>query len=251
MPYFATVKLRCIAIDDEPLALALIKEYIKNVPYLVLVGEYTSAVSAMEDVKELAPDILFLDINMPQLNGIEFIKLIDTQAMVIFTTAHAEHAIDGFEVDATDYLMKPFPFNRFLKATNKALETYKLKNPSVKTNSHHFTANKDSNANGCLMIKVEYSTVKLSYSDIKYIEGVKDYVKIKTDRKSYLTKSTFKNILEKLPPEIFIRVHKSYIISLYEIESIERFRIKIAEKLIPVGDFYKENFQKIISELSL
>lgn len=245
----ASVKLKCIAIDDEPLALDLVEDFVRKVPYLEFSGRCDSAFEAIELITEIKPDILFLDINMPHLSGIEFIKTLDNLPMVIFTTAYPEHALEGFEVNAVDYLVKPFAFNRFVRATNKALELYQLKN-SIPTEQLKDTISTE-NISDFLMIKVEYSTVKIRFSDIKYIEGVKDYLKIKTKEKSYLTKSTFKNILEKLPSDNFIRVHKSYIIAINQIESIERFRIKILEKLIPVGDHYKENFQKIIEKLSL
>jgi len=238
--------MNCLAIDDEPLALDVIEDFSGKIPFLTLTGRCTSAIEAIDIINKERPDLIFLDINMPHLTGIDFLKSLEFPPMIIFTTAYSEFAVEGFELNAVDYLVKPIAFNRFLKAVNKAYELFILKqgktgSPAILTEPHQ----------EYLLVKADYSTVKIMLNDILYIEGLKDYVKIYRGGKPVLTKSTMKNIEDKLPGEKFVRVHKSYIVALSRIESIENQRIIIGEKRIPVGDQYKENFNRIIDKFRL
>jgi DNA-binding LytR/AlgR family response regulator len=239
--------MNCIIVDDEPLALDLLEDFIKRVPYLNLTGRCTSAFDALRVTREKPVDLIFLDIQMPNINGIEFVKSLEIRPLVIFTTAYSSFALEGFDLGVVDYLVKPIEFSRFLKAVNKA---YSLKNPKLQeTVSVQTEANQE--LQDYMMIKVEYSTVRINFCDILYIEGLKDYIKIYTGNRPILTKSTMKHAEEKLPAGNFVRVHKSFIVALSRIESIENNRIMINERLIPVGNEYKENFQEIINRYRL
>lgn len=241
--------MQCIALDDEPLALNVIRDYCSKVSYLNLAGTFTSAVEASKELTGRQVDLIFLDIQMPHITGIEFIKTLSNPPITIFTTAYSEHALEGFELDAIDYLVKPIPFDRFLKAVNKAYEIYSLRNLGNIASEGEQSDN-DRKAS-YMLVKVEYSTVKVNFGDIIYIEGVKDYVKIVTLKKTLLTKSTMKHIEEKLPADEFVRVHKSYLVSLTKIEKIENNRIIFGEKYIPVGEYYKDGFYKRLERFRL
>ena len=235
--------LKCIAIDDEPLALDIIGEFCSKVYYLDLIDKFTDPFRAFQILNENKVDLIFLDIRMPQISGLEFIKSLYNPPMVIFTTAYKEYALEGFEYNAVDYLVKPFAFDRFSKAVNKAFQIQKLKKPTEHTKDgdsdlgHRF-----------LMVKVEYSTIRVNLEDILYIEGLKDYVKIYTSGKLLLTKTTMKNILEKLPPNQFFRVHKSYIVAVDKIDMIENSRIVIGSQRIPIGESFRSSFFNLINK---
>jgi len=233
--------MRCIAIDDEPLALDLVEDFAGKVPFLDLVHKFKSPFDAIDIIQKEKIDLLFLDIQMPDINGVQFISSIDTKPMVIFTTAYEDYAVEGFNLNAIDYLVKPFSFERFFKAVNKAYEYHKLK-----SNPQKVIEEQKVNENKYIFVKADYSTVKINLDDILYIEGLKDYIKIYAGQKPVLTLLSLKKIEEKLPSNRFVRVHRSYIVSIDKIESIQRNRIIIGEKRIPVGDYYKENFYKII-----
>ncbi len=238
--------MKCIAIDDEPLALDIISEFCSKISYLDLQDTYTNPFDAIELLNNNEIDLIFLDIHMPHINGLEFLKLLYKPPLIIFTTAYKEHAFQGFEYDAVDYLIKPFSYDRFIKSVNKAHQLMKLKIPS-----ESFEEVRPENSNGFLMVKVEYSTIKINLDDILYIEGVKDYVKITTVEKTFLTKTTMKNAEEKLPGDHFFRVHKSYIVSVDKIEMIENSRIVIRKQRIPIGESYKIPFLKMVSKNSI
>lgn len=232
--------MNCIAIDDEPLALNVIEEFCNRFDFINLEAKCTGAIEAVNYLNKHKVDLIFLDIQMPHITGLQFLASLDNPPMVIFTTAYSEYAVEGFNLNAVDYLVKPIPFERFLKAINKASDLLNLK-------SHK----EGPKAPGYLMINVEYSTVKVNFDDIAYIEGLKDYLKIVTHEKNYLTKSTMKNMQEKLPRERFFRIHKSYIISIDKIKSIENNRVVIRDKYLPVGDHYKEDFYEYIKRFKL
>ena len=241
--------MNCLAIDDEPLALNVIKEFCNKLGFVNLLATCSNAVDAIKVLNEQKVDLLLLDINMPHISGLEFIKTLVNPPLIIFTTAYSEHALEGFELDAVDYLVKPIPFERFLKALNKAQELYMLRNQ--KGNDQSLQVEHSTAQHAYMMVKVEYSMVKVDFGSIKYIEGVKDYLKIVGQGKSILTKSTMKNMEEKLPPGQFIRVHKSYIVSIPNIEKIERNRIIFGDKYIPVGDLYKDEFYRVLDGYKL
>jgi two-component system, LytTR family, response regulator len=237
-------KLRCIAVDDEPLALELLEDNIRQVPFLELVAGCQNAFEAMDILHEQHADLIFLDIQMPGITGVQFLKSIQGQStspMVIFITAYEQYALEGFELDVVDYLLKPVSFDRFLKASNKAFELFKLRQqapvPEITPSTHFFV-----NAN--------YALVKIRYDEITYIEGLKDYVKIylTSARHPVITRMTLKGIEQKLPSHEFMRVHKSYIVSLDKIQSVRNLKIHIGEAIIPVGEQYVEEFMKSIGE---
>jgi DNA-binding LytR/AlgR family response regulator len=235
--------MNCIAIDDEPLALNVIKEFCEKTGFLNLIGTFNNPFDALKLFREHQVDFLFLDIQMPNISGIEFYKSLTNPPMVIFTTAYSEHAHTGFDVNAVDYLVKPFSFERFVRAINKVYELKSLRK-EIQIHSNSGLAE-------FIMVKVEYNTVRIDLKDILFIEGLKDYVKMFYGAKHLLTKSTLKNIEEKLPEERFCRVHKSYIISFEKIERIENNRIIIGEHRIPVGDQYRALFYNRLKNKTL
>ena len=228
--------ITAVAIDDEPLALVVLQEYISKTPMLELKRSYTDAFAALDFLKHKEVDLMFLDIRMPQITGLQLLKSLPKPPLVIFTTAYSNYAVDGFNMDAIDFLLKPFEYERFLKAVNKAAEylNYKEK-PWIESTEFIF-------------VKSEYQILKINLEDIRLIEGMDDYVKIFTKEKMILTNMPMKDILRKLPSSRFARVHRSFIVPLNRIESVRNKRIKIDEKMIPVGDSYAENFYKLLGE---
>lgn len=229
--------MRCLIVDDEPLASDVIENYINKIESLNIVAKCNSALKAINILKEHQIDLIFLDIKMPNLSGLELVKTIDNIPQFIFTTAYSEHAIEGFELNATDYLVKPIRFNRFIKAVNKAQEKHELK---LKKPIKKIQDSKD-----YIFIKSEYENIKVNLKDIQYIEGLKDYVKIhiKDSKKSLLTLSSLKNILEKLSPN-FIRIHRSYIVNIDFIKTLQKTKVIIGEVRLPIGESYKESVLK-------
>ena len=227
--------LRCIAIDDEPLALQQMCTYIERTPFLELVAGCKDGLESMEKIHQLAPDLLFADINMPVLNGLDLIRSLDRPPLVIFTTAYSEYAIEGFRVDAVDYLLKPITYPDFLKAAGKALKITDVKQQPAET----LSANDDG-----LFVKSEYRIVRIRFNEIKYIEGMREYVRIHTMDDKIMTLLSMKSLEEKLPPHQFMRVHRSFIVNLLKINVIERNRIIFDKDVyISVGEQYKEAFQ--------
>jgi len=233
--------LRCIAIDDEPLALKQMCSYIEKTPFLQLVAACKNAFEAIEKIHQFTPDLLFADINMPVLNGLELIHTLDQPPMVIFTTAYSEYAFDGFRVDAIDYLLKPIGYPDFLKAAGKAMKMLDVKRLPDETLS--------GNDEG-LFVKSEYRIIRIRFNDIKYIEGMREYVRIHTtEHKPVMTLLSMKALEEKLPPRQFMRVHRSYIVNLSKINIIERNRIVFDKDVyIPVSEQYKEVFQQFVDK---
>ena len=233
--------MKCIIIDDEPLALELLEDFISKVPFLELVGSCSSGFEATSILQEQKIDLIFTDIEMPDFSGIDFIKSLDNKPLFIFTTAYSHYAVEGFNLNAIDYLVKPIPFHRFLKAATRAQNLLKLKieeeTPVVdQKESPQF-----------IFVKSEYENLKINLADIKYIESLKDYIKIHTHKeKPILTLSSLKNFEKKLGTLNFIRVHKSYIVSLKHIYSVQRNRIIIDDNWIPIGLNYREDFIKKI-----
>jgi len=229
--------ISCVAIDDEPLALVVLQDYIGKVPNLDLKRSFTDAFAALEFLKREEVSLLFLDIRMPQITGIQLLKSLPKPPLVIFTTAYSTYAVEGFNLDAIDFLLKPFEFDRFLKAVNKASEYLNYKDKPYISESHGF-----------IFVKSDYQILKINTEDIRFIEGMDDYVKIFTNEKMVLTNIPMKEILKKLPASKFVRVHRSFIVPLNRIESVRNKRIKIDDKIIPVGDSYAEVFYKILGE---
>lgn len=237
--------MRALAVDDEPLALSVIETFAKQIPVISHLDTLSSSIDALAYLDENEVDLVFLDINMPKLSGIEFAKLIPPTTMVIFTTAYEQYALNGFDLNAVDYLLKPFSFDRFYKAVHKALDIYELRRGAA---DNEISA---SNINDHVMIKVEYATIRVTINDIIFIEGLKDYIKIYTADKNYVTKSTMKNIEERLPSELFMRIHKSFIINLHSFTSYENNIITIKDKRIPVGSGYRDEFIDYLNKYKL
>ena len=235
--------MNCIAIDDEPLALDVIIEFCKEINFLNLMGTFTNPFDAVELLNSQNIELVFLDIHMPQITGIDYLRSLYHPPMIIFTTAYKEYAPLGFEINAVDYLIKPFAFDRFVKSVNKADMLLKLNNLQSNTCDNRSRVISD-----FLMIKIEYNTKRVDLDDILFIEGMKDYIKLYTGTRPLLTKTTLKNINEKLPADRFLRVHKSFIVSLSKIESIENNRIRIGEHRIPVGELFKSQFYSIVNQ---
>jgi two-component system LytT family response regulator len=234
------MNLRCFAIDDEPLALKQMCSYIEQTPFLELLGGFKDAVTTLEKINELQPDLLFADINMPVLNGMDLVRSLTHPCMVIFTTGYDQYALEGFRVDAVDYLLKPIGYPAFLKAANKAL---KLHQAAGKPSPETLQTNDDG-----LFVKSDYRVVRIRFNEIKYIEGMREYVRIHlTDGKPVITLLSMKAVEEKLPPKQFMRVHRSYIVNLNKINIIERNRIVFDEDVyIPISEQYKEAFQEFL-----
>lgn len=236
--------MRCIAVDDEPLALDLLEDNIRQIPYLEFVGRCRNAFEAIELIQtekaeNRSIDLIFLDIQMPGITGVQFLKSMVSNPMVIFITAYEQYALEGFELNIVDYLLKPVSFERFLKAVNKANELHQLKSNTYSTKNildEHFFVN------------AEYSLVKIRYADILYIEGLKDYIKIylSTQSRPVITRMTMKSIEEKFSSMPFMRIHKSYIVSLNKIESIRNLKITIGTHLIPVSEQFSEDLMRRI-----
>lgn len=219
---------RCLVVEDEPLAQNVLRKYISDHPLLELAGVCHDAPAAQQWLARQQAAILFLDINLPTLSGISFLKSLSRPPLVVFTTAYPEYAVDGFELDAVDYLVKPFSFERFLKAVNKALEKLEKQEPQGAPGTPF------------IFVKSDKKVYKINLGDILYVEALDDYIKIVTTQGSYLVHDTMKGLLEELPASQFMRVHKSYIIARGKIVFIEGNYVRIAERDIPIGASYRE-----------
>ncbi len=248
--------LNCIAVDDEPLALGLVASFIEQTPFLKLVGRFPSAIEALKAIHAQKIDVVFLDIQMPDLNGIELARVIDNskgnKPRIIFTTAYNQFALEGYRVDALDYLLKPFNYEEFLHAATKALAYSELleKSNAVIATPAAPPISEDRIEDEYLFLKVEYQLVRIALADILYIEGLKDYVKVwlQSAEKPLLSLTSLKALEEKLPSKRFMRVHRSFIVSLDKINSITRNALQINKVNITVGDQYKEAFNEFLSK---
>lgn len=249
------MKLKCLIVDDESMARKLLEENIRQVPFLELVGMCKNPFEAMQVLQEQTVDLMFLDIQMPGMLGTKFLQSLREKPMVIFVTAYANYAVESYDLDVIDYLMKPVSMERFTKAAYKALEEKQkmlaISNPSVAQSSVIETnvPKAEEAAPDYFFVNVEYSLVKISIKDISHVESMKDYVKIFliTSKKPILTKSTLKGIEEKLPTKGFMRVHKSFIVNIDKIESIRSQSITIGEHHIPVSDAHLEGLMKVLN----
>lgn len=234
--------LNCLIIDDEPLAIKLLEDHISKVSFLKLAGSNINPLEALIALNQYPVDLIFLDIQMPQLNGIQFMQLLQNRAQVIITSAYHEYAIDGFEHNVVDYLLKPISFERFFRAVEKA---YNIKNPTSKISA---TPNLHPATGGYIFIKVENKMIRLELDDILYVEGLKNYVSIYTKTQRIITLQVMKQLEEILPPYRFVRIHKSFIVAIDKINAIERQEIYIKEKVIPIGNTYAENFYNLLEK---
>ncbi|HEY0895806.1 MAG TPA: LytTR family DNA-binding domain-containing protein, partial [Sphingobacteriaceae bacterium] len=230
-------------VDDEPLALDILEDYISKVHFLNLVKTTTSAIEALQLVQQDQIDLVFLDVQMPELTGIQFLKIINGKCQVILTTAYPQYALEGYELNVVDYLLKPIPFDRFYKAVHKVQQQNPMPAAIPEPVAPPVVVN---NGPEFIFVKTEHKIQKIYLDDILYIEGLKDYISIFTPAERVITLQNMKKMEEVLPSGRFVRVHKSYIVALDKIESIERSRISICDKIIPIGDTYRDQFFKLI-----
>jgi DNA-binding LytR/AlgR family response regulator len=224
------MKLTCVIIDDEYLARQYIRDYIERLPFLELVGDYNSPLLIMDELKRNAIDILFLDIQMPDITGIDFLKILNPQPYIILTTAYKEYALEGYEHNVIDYLLKPFSFDRFLKAINKVVDRVE----------------KERTGRTFMTIRADRKLYKINYDDLIYIEGQRAYVTFHTTHKKITALISMKELEEKLPGDQFIRIHKCFIVSIKHLESLEGNMIEICGKKLAVGSSYRDQVEKIL-----
>lgn len=228
------MKLNCLIVDDEPLSLDVLEKYIQDIPELQLAGRCLDAFAALKMLKETKVDLLFLDINMPKLSGINMVKTMDQLPEVVFTTAYPEYAVEGFELEVLDYLVKPISFERFVKTINKAQKKFEG------------NSSKGGNPQDFMMVKSNKKLYKVPLQEIIYIQSMGDFVKIFTQEKAYISSDTLKNIAAQLPDQQFIRIHKSYVISLMAFKYIEGNQVKIGDDYLPIGLTYKDSLLKAL-----
>jgi two-component system LytT family response regulator len=232
--------MKCVAVDDEPLALALLQDNIRQVPNLELVASCSTAMEALAVLNKQEVDLIFLDIQMPGLTGLQLLQSLPVRPMVILITAYEKYALEGFNLDVIDYLVKPVPFERFLKACNKAIDFFRLKN-NPQTEAANWPE--------YFFVHAEYGLVKIIFSDIRMIEGLKDYLKIHLgETKPLVIRMSMKSIEEKLPPGKFFRIHKSYIIAISQITTIRRNSVFLGNLELPLGDLYKDDLMREIGQ---
>ena len=237
--------IKCAIIDDEPLAVELLASYVSKIPFLELNGKYTNATDALHGIGQNPVDLLFLDIQMPELNGLELSRMVPESTRIVFTTAFNQYAIDGFRVNALDYLLKPISYADFLEASTKAMQWFQLVHQSEQA-APAAPADEEPRS---IFVKSEYKLLQIDLDDIRYIEGLKDYVKIYTEQSPHpiLSLMNMKAIEQMLPTSRFIRVHRSFIVQKSKIREIERNRIVFGDVYIPIGDSYKQAFMDFIN----
>lgn len=242
--------IKCIAVDDEPLALVKMEDYIRKVPFLELKGSFDDPMRALEFLKQNQVDLLFLDIRMDSLTGIQLLEVLSRRPKVILTTAYDSYALKGYELEVSDYLLKPISFDRFLKAVEKVYDELKVSNEPRQISSvstpQHIPAHPE-----YFFIKTEYRMQKVFFKEILFIEGMKDYLRIHTIKERIMTLMNFTKMEQILPGDNFVRIHKSYIIALDKIESIEKSKVRISTYDIPIGEMYKKAFMEILESRKL
>ncbi len=232
------MKISCIAIDDEPAGLGVLSSYMEKTPFLEPQGAFLNALEASDFLSRESIDLIFLDINMPDLNGLDLLRSLQNRPLVVFTTAHREYALDGFQMDAVDYLLKPIVFAKFLKAANKARDLLTAREDRAIPALVQRPSNTD---HGFLFVKVDQKMVRLDFSEIVVIEGNRDYITIYTgDGRKLLTLQTMTQIIEKLPSSHFARVHRSFIVNLARCDALDKHHIQLGKRQVPIGKSYKE-----------
>ncbi len=235
--------MTCAIIDDEPLAAELLASYAKKTTFLELVGTYNNAIDAMRVIRTTPVDLLFLDIQMPELSGLEFATILSPKTMIVFTTAFDRYAVESYKVNAVDYLLKPISYESFLHAANKALQLAETQNKQTRTKQ----------GDRFFYVKSEYKLIRIMMDDILYIEGLKDYVKIRlsSTQKSVSCLMNMKTLEDYLPHPEFLRVHRSYIVNMKKVEAIDHLRIVFGDTLIPISDSYKDNVIQYLNRHTL
>lgn len=248
------MKIKCAIIDDEPLARGLLENYVQKTSFLELHASYASAVEAVSGLNESPADLLLLDIQMPELNGLEFSKLVPKETRIIFTTAFDQYAIDGYKVNALDYLLKPISYADFLAAAQKAQEWFSMAQAAESGSEAASPARQEDEApTDSLFVKSDYKLIRVRFNDILYVEGLKDYVKIYLESapKPLLSLSSMHSLESHLPQDTFLRIHRSFIVNMEKVCVLERGQIVFGEKRIPVSDSYKEKVQEYINRRML
>ena len=230
--------IRCLVVDDEPPAREIIRRYVESISMLQLVGECSNAIEAFAFLQKQAVDLMFLDIRMPQLNGNDFLKTLKSPPKIIYTTAYSEYALEGYELDVVDYLMKPIPFDRFLKAVNKACQVSLQRPESIGLD--------EKKTESFVYFRADRKMVKVMLRDILYIESMKDYVKVVTENTTIITKQSISSVEEMLPEKEFVRVHRSYIVSLSRIKTFTSELLEIDRTEIPIGKLYRNGVMKAL-----
>jgi DNA-binding LytR/AlgR family response regulator len=230
--------LKCLIIDDEPVAIEILEDYIAKVDFLELAGSFRDAVKGLEFYHVHPADLIFLDINMPDISGIQFLKALTLRPLVIFTTAYSQYALESYDYDAVDYLLKPIEFDRFLKAVHKARQRYRT--PMLGTSAPQ--------REGFVVIKSGMDYVRIDLSDILYVQGAGNYVSFVTPRRSILSLMTMNEALRRLPRHSFFRIHRSYIINFNHVDVVEKERVKIRDEFIPIGETYRDLFLKAVAD---
>jgi DNA-binding LytR/AlgR family response regulator len=243
--------IKCLIVDDEPLAIDIIEDYISKIPFLTLFKSFQNPIEALTVVQEEQIDLVFLDVQMPELTGIQFLKIANGKCKVILTTAYPDYALQGYELNVVDYLLKPIAFDRFYKAAQKAQDLLANKIPLTNLPHEQITQQVNTFIHDFIFVKTEYKIQKIYLDHILFIEGLKDYISIYTKTERIITLQSMKKIDEALPDHLFVRVHKSYIVALDKIESIERSRITIQDKIIPIGDTHRDYFFKMIEDKNI
>ncbi len=235
-------KISCLIVDDEPPALDVLKKYIESIPSLQLAGSCSNAVEALAEIQKQPIDLLFLDIQMPQILGTDFIRTLANPPKIIFTTAYRKYAVEGFDLNAVDYLLKPIPFERFLKAVNKIM--------NISIQQTHYQDSSGNNekipADSFIHFRADRKILKVELDDILYIESLKDYIKVVTRSKTFLTKHSISSLEENLPANAFIRIHRSYIISINKIEFFTNELVGIGKQELPISRMYRHEVEKIL-----
>lgn len=239
------MKLNCAVIDDEFLARQYIIDYVQKLPFLNLIGDYNSPLLVIEEIKEKKIDILFLDIQMPDISGLDFLKTLNPQPYVIITTAYKEYAIEGYEHNVIDYLLKPFSFDRFLKAVNKVVNKIQKEDNNLKLDRSPDINQKPLIEKDFLIIRADRKLYKINYGDLIYIEGQKSYVTFHTREKKITALITLKELEDTLPEDQFIRIHKSFIVSIKDIDTLEGNQLEIHGVKLSIGSSYHEKIEKI------
>ncbi len=232
------MKLRCLIVEDEPPAMEIMQSYVQSCPQLELAGCCADAFAASEALQQEPVDLIFLDINLPRLSGLSFLKTLSRPPLVIFTTAYPEYAVEGFEADAVDYLVKPFSFDRFLKAVNKAAEKVRASQPPGKPAPEA--------SRNFILLRADKKTYRVNYSEILYIEAIGDYLKVFLNGKNLVIHETIKGLLDQLPPGLFLRIHKSYIVAVDRINYIEGNQLQVGNSFIPIGRSFKEEVECVL-----
>ncbi|HUS86789.1 MAG TPA: response regulator transcription factor [Bacteroidales bacterium] len=242
--------IRCIAVDDEPLALELIRDYTERIPFLKLEGLFESGIKVLEWLHNNQVDVIFLDIMMPEITGIQFIEVMHHKPMIVFTTAYEEYGVQGFDLDIVDYLLKPISFDRFLKAVLKVQD--RLKRQNINSNGRLVTkADNYSSDDDFMFIRTEGRHRRIDFNSIYFIEGMKDYLRIHTDKGRIMTLMTFREMLKLLPANRFIRIHRSYIVHLSSIEAVESKTVIIKEQRLPLSKIYRDGFFSLINSTQI